>query len=97
MAYVELYEPVLAVREAPTDPRVGALIRVAARLAELGLTPSYGKGDHGNLSCRTPAGCVISARETVKRTMRVGQFVEVLGVEQIYGRSGTTLSARTDV
>ena len=79
MAYAELYEPVLVAHEVPQDPRIDVLIRQAARLAALGLTPSYGPGDHGNLSCRTSAGCLISARATAKAAMQPGHFVEVVG------------------
>ena len=81
MAVTELYEPVIVERVVPKDARIAQLIWWAARFAELGFTPSYGRGDHGNLSCRTPTGLVMTARETEKATLRPDQFVEVIRVE----------------
>jgi ribulose-5-phosphate 4-epimerase/fuculose-1-phosphate aldolase len=60
------------------DPRLPQLIAWARRFAALGFPPSYGPGDHGNLSCRTPQGLVVSARETAKASLRPEQFVEVI-------------------
>ena len=98
MAYTELYEPVITAQEAPQDPRIDALIRWAARLAALGLTPSYGPGDHGNLSCRTTRGCLISARQTAKAGMLATQFVEVYNPESLLAadavQTGVRLSCR---
>jgi L-fuculose-phosphate aldolase len=76
----DLFDAVLAERVIPQDPRIPELIAWAARFASLGWTPSYGPGDHGNLSCRTPQGLLISARATVKARLHPEQFTEVLGV-----------------
>ncbi len=78
----ELFEAVLIHREVPEDPRIPLLIWWAARFAELGFMPSYGPGDHGNLSCRTPSGLLITARATSKARLHADHIVEALGVEQ---------------
>ena len=78
MAAAELFETVLVEQDAPCDPRIAQLIWWAARFAELGFTPSYGPGDHGNLSCRAPHGLIITARQTNKARLIPDQFVEVI-------------------
>ena len=81
MSADELYEAILAHRQAPQDARIPTLIWWAQRFAELGLMPSYGPGDHGNLSCRTPSGLLITARQTAKATIGPEGIVEVFGME----------------
>jgi len=81
MNVVEVYEPVVIGREAPQDPRIAHLIWWGARFAELGFSPSYGPGDHGNLSFRTADGLVMTARQTAKARLQAGDFVEVLKAE----------------
>lgn len=90
MSKHELFEAVITHREVPQDPRLAVLIWWATRFAELGLSPSYGPGDHGNLSCRTPQGFLITARATAKAHLRAEHFVEVLGVD----RGDLTLTVR---
>lgn len=75
------FDAVLADRRAPEDPCATMLIWWAARLAELGMTPSYGPGDHGNLSCRTDAGVLITATATAKSRLTPDDLVEVLEVD----------------
>ena len=87
-----LFEAVLTVREIPTDPRIPALIWWAKRMAELGLTPSYGLGDHGNLSCRTSAGLIITARATMKAALDAEHVVEILSVTA--GETGVKMACR---
>ena len=86
MAQGELFEAIITHREIPEDPRLPLLIWWASRLAELGLTPSYGPGDHGNLSCRTATGLLITARMTTKAQLQTEHFVEVLGVDRTESR-----------
>ena len=86
MAGEPLFDAVLTERRLLDHPQVGVLIWWATRFAELGFTPSYGPGDHGNLSCRTEQGCLITARETVKARLTPKDFVEVLGREELSGR-----------
>jgi ribulose-5-phosphate 4-epimerase/fuculose-1-phosphate aldolase len=81
MAESGLFDVVCERREVPQDARIPQLIGWAAKFAALGWTPSYGAGDHGNLSCRTPGGFLMSARATVKAALQAEQFVEVLGLE----------------
>ena len=81
MAVVELFEPLVIEQRAPEDPRIPTLIWWAARFAAMGFTPSYGPGDHGNMSCRSARGLIISARETSKSNMRPDQFVEVTALD----------------
>lgn len=87
IAQSQLYEALLAVREAPQGPRLPQLISWASRFSALGFTPSYGPGDHGNLSCRTPTGLVITARATIKADLHPDQFVEVIGIERVGPRA----------
>jgi L-fuculose-phosphate aldolase len=77
MSVVELYAPVCIDAAPPEDPRIATLIWWAARFAELGFTPSYGPGDHGNLSCRTPEGLIASARQTQKARLTPSDFTAV--------------------
>ena len=77
------FEAVIADRRSPEDPRIPQLIWWAARLAELGMTPSYGPGDHGHLSCRTPKGLLISATSTPKSRLTPDDVVEVLEIAGI--------------
>ena len=86
MPAAELFETVLIDRTVPRDPCIAQLIWWAARLSELGFTPSYGPGDHGNLSCRTPTGLLVTARHTAKAALRPEQFVDVVDVTQFDGR-----------
>lgn len=75
------FDAVLIDRRPPDDPRAQAVIRWAARLSELGMTPSYGDGDHGNLSCRTDAGVLISATSTTKSRLTAEELVEILEID----------------
>lgn len=77
-----IFDAVLVERRAPDDPRIAVLSWWGKRFAELGFTPSYGPGDHGNLSCRTATGVLITARETAKATLQPEHFVEVLGSDE---------------
>ena len=82
MAAGGIYEPVCRRTEAPAHPNTADLIAAAKRLAAQGLTPSYGPGDHGNLSCRTAEDCLITARETRKASLREGDLAHVGGCER---------------
>ena len=82
MSQRELFETVIVNHRAPEDPQIPQLIEWAATFAALGFTPSYGPGDHGNLSCRTPQGLLITARATTKANLSVEHFVEVLTVDE---------------
>lgn len=77
-----VYVPVR--REATVVPhaRSAPLVALAKRLHALGLTPAYGPGDHGNLSCRAEPGCLISARESSKATMRDEDIAHAIGYEE---------------
>jgi len=77
-----LFDAVISDRAVPVDPSIPLLVWWAHRLAELGLTPCYGPGDHGNLSCRGERTVLISARETAKATLQPSDVVEILGVEE---------------
>ena len=77
-----LFDTVVTDREPSKEPNIALLMWWAARLSELGFTPSYGAGDHGNLSCRMPTGCLITARETVKAILRPEEVVDVHGVDR---------------
>ncbi len=88
MSQAPLYEPVVLSPQPPNDPRIASLIWWAARLSELGFTPSYGPGDHGNLSCRTSTGLLISARETEKARLQPDQFVDVVAKDVSQAGSG---------
>lgn len=82
MAVQALFDVDVAGDAVPADPRVAQLIAQAARFASLGFTPSYGPGDHGNLSCRAKPGLIMTARETVKARLRPEDVVEVVGVDE---------------
>ncbi len=90
MAEAGLFDAVVVDRAPVADTCIDVLIWWAARFAELGWTPSYGPGDHGNLSCRTPRGLMISARETSKATLRPDQFIEVTALDQTGPRPRAT-------
>lgn len=45
------------------------------------MAPSYGTGSHGNVSVRTPDGCLISATRTFLGTLTETQFVELVGCD----------------
>ena len=77
-----LFETVVTDREPAQEPKIALLMWWAARLSEQGFTPSYGPGDHGNLSCRMPDGCLITARETVKAILRPEEVMYVHGVDR---------------
>ncbi len=81
MAARGLFDVEVVEQDAVQDPHVVRLMAQAAHVASLGFTPSYGPGDHGNFSCRTTTGLIITARETVKVTLRPEHFVEVVGVD----------------
>lgn len=81
-----LFDVLLEDCDISPDVRMSQLIVWAARLATLGFTPPYGQGDHGNLSCRTPRGLLITARETRKATLTPRHFVEVLGLQRNHSR-----------
>ena len=82
MAATELFESICRHPGAPRDPNADALIAIARSLHARGLTPSYGPGDHGNLSCRTPQGCLISARATRKDALGPDVLVSLVGSER---------------
>ena len=67
--------------EIPSLREGPALIELAKTLHGLGVMPSYGPGDHGNLSCRTPTGCLFTARQTHKAALRPDQLVSLVGYE----------------
>lgn len=81
MAEGELFGVALRRREPLSHPELPALIALARSLHALGLMPSYGPGDHGNLSLRTPEGFLITARQTRKDALTPAQFVHVVGGE----------------
>lgn len=87
MAAAEVFEPVCRRAAAPNLPATEALIAAAKSLHARGLTPSYGPGDHGNLSCRTPDGCLITGRETPKDALRSEDLAHVVGREQLADRA----------
>jgi ribulose-5-phosphate 4-epimerase/fuculose-1-phosphate aldolase len=70
-------------------PGIPSLITLAHDLAVLGLMPSYGIGDHGNLSCRVPEGFVITARATRKIRLIPQEFVRIADCTR--GPRGLTL------
>lgn len=80
MLGTELFETITRGPDLPNQPRAEPLIALATRLHAAGLTPSYGPGDHGNLSCRTLQGCLITARHTSKARLREQDLVHILEV-----------------
>ncbi len=78
MAAALLFEAVCRAARAPEDPQGPALLALARSLHARDLTPSYGPGDHGNLSCRTSTGCLISASQTRKASLRADQLARVV-------------------
>lgn len=76
-----LFEVEMVGSELPRDACVPALVAQAQRFAARGFTPSYGPGDHGNMSCRTKQGMIITARESSKAQLRPEDFVSVIGCE----------------
>ncbi len=82
MPLAALFDVIIRRDEIPASPAENELITLAVSMHARGLTPSYGPGDHGNLSCRTPDGFLISARETSKRSLRPEQLVSVLACER---------------
>lgn len=82
MSGSELFGTVIMDRRAPEDPQIPELISQAAAFSAMGFTPSYGPGDHGNLSCRTPQGLLVTARATAKSRLRAEDFVQVLGLDE---------------
>lgn len=81
MATGSLFDVIHQSTEIPSDPQAEAIIALAKTMHAMGLTPSYGPGDHGNLSCRISRGILISARETSKVDLQPAQLVHVLGKE----------------
>jgi ribulose-5-phosphate 4-epimerase/fuculose-1-phosphate aldolase len=81
MADGTLFDVTVRRRHAPQHPAAEGLIAAARSFHSAGLTPSYGRGDHGNFSCRTADGFLISGRETSKAALRPGQLVHVVGCE----------------
>ena len=75
--------------EPPDAPIIPLLISLAHDLAHLGLMPSYGIGDHGNLSCRVSQGFIITARATRKIRLSAQEFVQI--VDCTRGPDGITL------
>jgi len=68
-------------RRPPEHPALDELLAWARRFHALGWTPSYGPGDHGNMSVRSAAGCVVTATRTSKATLTREECVEVVGWE----------------
>lgn len=85
-AAAALFETVCEQQDFPTAPEMAELSHWAARFAAQGWTPSYGPGDHDNMSCRIPGGMLVTARETEKATLQPAHFVVVTAVEQASGR-----------
>ncbi len=81
MAVAPTYAPIRGARRVPALPAAAALLNAAHRLAALSLTPSYGPGDHGNLSVRVSGGILMSARESRKAVLRLEDVVFVRAVE----------------
>ena len=79
-------------RRAPTHPHLDELLAWAHRFHALGWTPSYGPGDHGNMSVRSAAGCVVTATRTSKAAITREECVEVVGWAERAGR--TVVSCR---
>lgn len=77
-----LFEVEMVGGELPHDACIPALVAQAQRFAARGFTPSYGPGDHGNLSCRATQGMIITARESSKAQLRPEDFVSVIGCEE---------------
>jgi ribulose-5-phosphate 4-epimerase/fuculose-1-phosphate aldolase len=86
MADRSLFDTIVVERTPPQHPRAQDILRWAATLASWGFAPSYGPGDHGNLSCRTPRGLLVSARETRKSGLQPDDLVEVVGMTPGHGR-----------
>ena len=83
MAAQTLFEAEVISRDVCRQECLAPLKAWAAQFAQRGWTPSYGPGDHGNMSCRLRGdGFIITARETVKADLRPDQFVEVVAVEE---------------
>jgi ribulose-5-phosphate 4-epimerase/fuculose-1-phosphate aldolase len=82
MAGEPVFRPIRRRPDASHHPLGSALVALARTLHAQGLTPSYGPGDHGNLSCRTPEGCLITARETHKAALREDDLVRVVGCDR---------------
>ena len=75
------FKPVRIGQHVTPDPRLADLMRWGRIFHKLGLAPSYGAGSHGNVSCRTPDGCLISATRTFLETITEAQFVELIGCD----------------
>jgi ribulose-5-phosphate 4-epimerase/fuculose-1-phosphate aldolase len=73
-------------RRVPAHHAIGTLLAWAHRFHALGWTPSYGPGDHGNMSVRSAEGCLITATRSSKATLTVDRCVEVLRWERRRGR-----------
>lgn len=71
---------------APIYPESASLIALAAALHAMGLTPSYGRGDHGNLSCRVSEGILITGRETSKAALAAHDLAHIIGTEPHHER-----------
>jgi ribulose-5-phosphate 4-epimerase/fuculose-1-phosphate aldolase len=82
MSEAALFEVQVLGHEVPHDAGLPKLVAEAQRFSARGFTPSYGPGDHGNMSCRTPRGLLITARETSKAQLRPEDFVEVVGCDE---------------
>ena len=91
MAAAELYTPRRRHETTPARPETAELLAAAHALAAQNLTPSYGPGDHGNLSCRLAEGCLISARHTRKATLRPDDLVHAIRAEETAGGSRQVL------
>src|SRR3989338_1174134 len=79
MAVTTLFDVEILGQEPSHDARIPQLIDWARAFSERGWTPSYGPGDHGNLSCRTAQGLLVTARQTAKAALTSKHFVEVMG------------------
>ncbi len=78
MGTAELFRVRQRSGDPPDAPAIPALIALAHDLANLGLMPSYGIGDHGNLSCRAPEGFIITARATRKARLTPQEFARIV-------------------
>ncbi len=83
---VELFEATIAPGPLPAGPEPAQLIALAQSMHAAGFTPSYGPGDHGNLSCRTRDGILITARATSKASLTSHDLVVIRRADNAGGR-----------
>lgn len=81
-----LFDTVFVSKDVPRHAWVRELIRWGKVFSDLSLAPSYGEGSHGNMSFRSPGGCIITSTKSHMGGLREEDFVEIVDARRSGGR-----------